>query len=176
MRISAVHRPTQHTCQNLGCYHAGSRRLNLPSPLSPGRSAGVSFRHVGEPQQRAMDCAILLQPPASREPGLPYSGHPDHPALAPSVSCQHLFPSPVALRSRPLYCRMDFSIHWPCLRGQAAGVFSGLAISAGRRPLVVGQDPRESLSVLGDDSLITTRIPQPSSNPNHRRNPACSRN
>src|SRR5882672_9860850 len=28
MRISAVYRPAQHTCQNLGCYHAGSSLLN----------------------------------------------------------------------------------------------------------------------------------------------------
>src|SRR5258708_28464647 len=149
MRISAAHRPAQHTCQNLGCYHAGSGSLNLPSTLSPGRYAGVSsFRHAREPQKRAVDLTIRRQSPASCQPRLPYAGHSDDPFVSLAFLGQSLPSSPVALCSRSVYSGMDFSVHWPRLRRQAPGILSGLALSVCRSPLVVGEDPRQGLSVF----------------------------
>ena len=36
MKNSAVYRPAQPTCQNLGCYHAASGRLNPPISVQTG--------------------------------------------------------------------------------------------------------------------------------------------
>jgi hypothetical protein len=98
-----------------------------------------------------MDRAILLQPPEPHKPPLPHPGHPNHHALGGSFSRQHLRPPPLAIRSRPLSPRMDSPIHRPRLRRQAPGILQRLAFPLRRRPLVVGENPRQSLEwCVGD--------------------------
>ena len=46
-RISAVHRPAQHTCQNLGCYHAPSKRLNRPESVHSASRRCIILRMLG---------------------------------------------------------------------------------------------------------------------------------
>ena len=168
MKTSTAYRPAQPTCQNLGCYHAASRRLNPPISVQTvivQRSIPPLYHppHAGQPHQRAVDLPIFLQPSESREPPLPYPGHPNHCALDRGFSSQRLRPWPVALRSRPFSARMASPIHRPCLRRQASGILQRLALSVRRRPLVVGQDPGQSLRlplgsvVLSGDTRFAKR-------------------
>ena len=53
--------------------------------------------YAGRTDQPRVDCPILEQPSASREPALPYFGYSDNPAIAGFILDQHLLPSPVAL-------------------------------------------------------------------------------
>src|ERR1700677_2537664 len=161
------------TRQNLGCYHAASGSLNprskcrdsrprllvertstlyLPPGQQPGPvcranslSADVSSRHARQPHQLPVDRAILFQPSEPHKPRLPHSWHSYHPAFPAAFHCQHLSPSLMALRDRPLHCRLDLSIRRPCLRRQSSGVLPRLAILICRRPLVVGENPWQSI-------------------------------
>src|SRR5580692_5531316 len=150
MKNSAVYGPAQPTCQNLGCYHAASRRLNPPISVQTvivQRSIPPLYHppHAGQPHQRPVDLPIFLQPSEPRKPPLPHPGHPNHPALDRNFCSQHLRPPPVALRARSLPSRMDSPIHRPRLRRQAPGILPRLAFSLCRSPLVVGENPRQSL-------------------------------
>jgi hypothetical protein len=58
MKNSAVYRPAQPTCQNLGCYHAPSRRLNPPE-LNVG-TAAPAIRRAEFVQSPSSRCIILL--------------------------------------------------------------------------------------------------------------------
>jgi len=59
MKTSTAYRPAQPTCQNLGCYHAASGRLN-PRGFNGG-TAAIPESHPGESVQSPSRRCIILR-------------------------------------------------------------------------------------------------------------------
>src|SRR5579864_2292458 len=95
-----------------------------------------------------MDRSIFEKPSAPGQPYLPHVRHSHHSGFGRRVPRRFLLSSPVDLCAGTVRDRMDSPIRWPCLRGQAARIPQRLALSFRRRPLVVGQNQRQSLSAL----------------------------
>jgi len=146
--------------KTLGCYHAGSRSLNRTTEISAYSLRSVFIRvnpwptgsrrsiiptHARQPDQRAVDRAILQQSPASHQSCVPHLWHSYHSGLSGSRSRRILLPSLVDLRGGTVRAGMDPPVRRPCVRRQAPGIFQRLAIPFRRRPLVVGEDQRKSL-------------------------------
>ncbi len=135
-----VPHPSRVLCERVGILTSVLARRGT---LTSNRSIIPS--NARQPHQRTMGRTIRDQPSAPGQSPLPHFRHSHNFALSCSRRRGLLLSSPVALRSRSFRARMDSPIRRPRLRTQAARILQRLAIPLRRRPLVVGQDQRQSL-------------------------------
>src|SRR5437764_15146941 len=141
----AVLRParpsSRASCSAARCWASPSAAAPRAGSCAILRDDSIRSSHARRSFDVRLDRALHPESPESGEPRLPHDRYSPDRGVHPAICDRAVRGRLLAGATRAVRRRVGVSVHRPCVRGKAAGVFQGLALLVRGPAVVAGEAP-----------------------------------